>query len=64
MAGAAMGQNVKTYSTMQCLFLLSLKIGVPLFICIIRMQFTEFCETILVIWFTDIGVYLGMLTEL
>ena len=41
MTGVAMGQNVKTYPTTQCKFLLILKIGVPVFIGASWMQCTE-----------------------
>ena len=38
MTVVAMGQNVKTYPTTQCKFLLILKMGVPVFICASCMQ--------------------------
>ena len=41
MAAVALGENVKTYSTIQCKFLLILKMGVPVFIGASWMQFTE-----------------------
>ena len=37
MAVVAMGQNVETYSTTQCKFLLILKMGMPVFIGAFRM---------------------------
>ena len=37
----ALGQNVKTYPTTQCKFLLILKMGVPLFMGASWMQCTE-----------------------
>ena len=37
----ALGENVKTYPTTQCKFLLILKMGVPVFIGPSWMQFTE-----------------------
>ena len=41
MAVVALGENVKTYPTTQCKFLLILKMGVPVFIGASWMQFTE-----------------------
>ena len=41
MTMVAMGQNVQTYLTTQCKFLLVLKMGVPVFICASWMQCTE-----------------------
>ena len=41
MAAVALGENVKAYSTIQCKFLLILKMGVPVFIGASWMQFTE-----------------------
>ena len=41
MAAVALGENVKTYTTIQCKFLLILKMGVPVFIGASWMQFTE-----------------------
>ena len=41
MTVVTMGQNVKTYPTTQCKFLLILKMGVPVFICASWMQCTE-----------------------
>ena len=41
MTGVTMGQKFKTYPTIQCKFLLILKIGAPVFIGATWMQYTE-----------------------
>ena len=45
MTVVALGQNVKTYPTTQCKFLLILKIGVPVFIDASWMHCTELALT-------------------
>ena len=45
MTVVALGENVKTYPTTECKFLLILKMGVPAFIDDTWKQFTEWCKT-------------------
>ena len=54
MAVVTLGQNVKTYPTTQCKFLLILKMGLPAFIGASCMQFTELWQ---IFWLSGILTY-------